>query len=568
MFSLVLNVVRWIFRRLTWLLAIVAVLWAGWLVQSQLKALTDLVGTVEYLKNGQSKLRNDFRELAVQAGQSVAKLKSATVIQLDQRINFLTKQIESNNQRLDELDGILTKLNPAKHLDVAKLKIEIEIASRELDHLRYLREVSAKSSRVGGLAVDCENIRLQHVAVWNNYEAAKARLDSFNASGNLNSQWNPLSEEFKTRKALESGYKELVAKTQYLKSQYDQCLSSLVEAKRVLAGFDRAKEFALNNQKIEPILSELGGQIAAIQDQVDKHWLKPILLDPLKQILPIAVTILAGAIVVPITIKLVLYFLLAPIAGRQTPICLDPTSDRENPRSLTDSKSAVSISLDVPSDSELLVQPSYFHSAPERCEISSKFVLDSRFVMTSLAAGMYNLTAVRSEEPFSAALSAGQESLSELLRFDIGEGQSVCIRPRNLVGVIQRRSAPVRISSHWRLFSLQAWLTLQLRYLVFHGPASIIVKGCRGVRVELAEGGKAIEQACTVGFSANLNYSTTRTETFMAYFGGKKELLRDRFSGQSGYFIYEAMPDPSKRVGITGRGIEGIADAVLKLFGI
>ncbi|MCK7502947.1 MAG: hypothetical protein MZV70_01815 [Desulfobacterales bacterium] len=30
---------------------------------------------------------------------------------------------------------------------------------------------------------------------------------------------------------------------------------------------------------------------------------------------------------------------------------------------------------------------------------------------------------------------------------------------------------PMQITRHWRLGSLSAWLTLQLRYIVFHGPA-------------------------------------------------------------------------------------------------
>jgi hypothetical protein len=189
-------------------------------------------------------------------------------------------------------------------------------------------------------------------------------------------------------------------------------------------------------------------------------------------------------------------------------------------------------------------------------------------VLTSLAARMYNLTAVRADKPFAATVSSGHESLAELMRFEIAEGDAICIRPSNLIGVVQKRSSPVRITSHWRLGSLQAWLTMQLRYLVFHGPASIIVKGCRGVRVDSAAEGKAIDQALTVGFSAMLNYSTSRTETAMAYLTGKKGLLRDRFLGRSGFFVYEEMPAPSKKSGISGKGLEGVSDAVLKLFGI
>lgn len=180
---------------------------------------------------------------------------------------------------------------------------------------------------------------------------------------------------------------------------------------------------------------------------------------------------------------------------------------------------------------------------------------------------MYNLTAVRADEPFSATVSSGNDALAELLSFEITRGEAVCLRPTNLVGVIQKRDAPVEITSHWRLGSLQAWLTMQFRYLVFHGPVTLIVKGGRGVRIESADG-RSVEQVSTVGFSANLDYSTSRTETVLAYLSGKKGLLRDRFVGRSGFFIYEEMPDPSKRSGISGRGIEGVSDAILKLVGV
>ena len=123
MFSLALDVGRWVFRRIILFLVISAILWAGWLVKVQLRGFSDLESTVEYLRNGQSKLRSDLSELSVQAEQSVSKLKSATVVQLDQRILQLTKQIGSNSQKLGELDGILTKLNPAKQIDGKRLTI-------------------------------------------------------------------------------------------------------------------------------------------------------------------------------------------------------------------------------------------------------------------------------------------------------------------------------------------------------------------------------------------------------------------------------------------------------------
>ena len=59
------------------------------------------------------------------------------------------------------------------------------------------------------------------------------------------------------------------------------------------------------------------------------------------------------------------------------------------------------------------------------------------------------------------------------------------------------------------------------------------MQGCRGVRVEPATGGRAINQAATIAFSANLPYSTRRCETFAAYLFGQKELLNDIFGSAS-----------------------------------
>lgn len=568
MFSIVMELGKWVFRRIVWLLLILVVLWAGWLVQSQLKDLANLEGNLQYLKSGEAKLRSDLKDLERQTEQSVLKLETAAVVKLDQRIAELSKQIESNNAKILELDTILNKLNPAKHLDIARLKIEIEFSSQELEHLRYLKEVSSQSSKVGKLTEYCEKVRLQHVAEWNAYQAAKVSLDRHNATASIHSQWNPLSAEYSERTDLELVRDGHAKNTQQWKSQYEQCLTNQASAQRALSGLEQVKGFVLKNQKVQLALRELDGHIQSIQGTVDKHWLKPILFDPLKQMFPIAVGILATAIFVPLAIKLCLYFVLAPLSARGPPICLLPGAKATKKLPSVERQSAVSLTLGIQPGSELVVLPQYFHSAPERCKTSSKYVLNAKYTMTCLAAGMYNLTSVQSDEPFSATVSSGQESLTEVLQFQLLEGEAVCLRPTNLIGVIQNCNAPVRVTSHWRLGSLQAWLTLQLRYLVFYGPATFIVRGCRGVRIEPVSDGNSIEQVSTVGFSANLSYSATRTETAMAYLTGKKGLLRDRFCGQTGFFIYEEMPDPSKRAGLTGRGIEGVSDAVLKLFGI
>lgn len=99
------------------------------------------------------------------------------------------------------------------------------------------------------------------------------------------------------------------------------------------------------------------------------------------------------------------------------------------------------------------------------------------------------------------------------------------LHSRAIAAVAQPLDRPLRVTSHWRPGSLSAWLTLQLRVLAFHGPARVIIKGGRGVRVLRAERGRIFGQDHLVGFSTDLAYSVSRTETLWPYF-----LVASRFS--------------------------------------
>jgi len=126
----------------------------------------------------------------------------------------------------------------------------------------------------------------------------------------------------------------------------------------------------------------------------------------------------------------------------------------------------------------------------------------------------------------------------------------------------------MRITRHWRLGTLNAWLTLQLRFLVFHGPATLLVKGARGVRLERADGGRAVNQSATLGFGANVAYSQVRTETFFPYLSGRQALFNDRFSALDGACLYEETTGYGRDKGPAGRQLEGLVDALLKILGL
>jgi len=316
---------------------------------------------------------------------------------------------------------------------------------------------------------------------------------------------------------------------------------------------------------------EVEGQIADASKKIGQSYIARI-IEVVRQELPIALGILVGIVLAPIGIKAFLYFVVAQWAAGCPPICILPSATgrvsaitREGDR---EKVSEVSVPIVLGEHQELLIQPDYLQSTSLRAKKSTKWLLNPSIPLSSLLSGMFLLTRITPSASDPVVISATKDPNSEIGIIDLGPDAAFVCEPRCLAGVIQDRAAPVRITRHWRLGSLHGWLTLQLRFLVFHGPGQLIVKGCRGIRVESANPGRLINQAATLGFSANLAYANTRCETFVSYWTGKEDLFNDLFNGEPGVYAYEEIPDAMQKGGISGRGLQGIADAILKVFGV
>jgi hypothetical protein len=295
----------------------------------------------------------------------------------------------------------------------------------------------------------------------------------------------------------------------------------------------------------------------------------------LREELPLALAILTGIVFLPIGIKVFFYFVIAPLAANREPIRLLPFASGRVGSPILDGVlpnggervSAVSIPILLDENQEMLIQPEYLQSISLQARKTTKWLLNSRIPFTSLLSGMFMLTRVGPAGSEPVVISATKDPLSEIGIVDLADGAAFVCQPRALAGVVQDRERPISITRHWRLGSLQGWLTLQLRFLVFHGPGQLILKGCRGIRMEQAGKARTINQAATLGFSANVSYANTRCETFVSYWAGKEDLFNDLFVGEAGVYVYEETPDLRRASGI-GRPLQGFADAVLKVFGV
>lgn len=319
---------------------------------------------------------------------------------------------------------------------------------------------------------------------------------------------------------------------------------------------------------------ELRQQIEEKRQQLAGHWASRA-WQAVTPVLGWALWVMLLILVIPPAVKAFWFFVVAPFASSLRPIRIGRPGGgdvrwAEERLAETDAQrgSAVSQRLLLRPGEELLVRPEYLQSSVVGAQADSQLLLSPALPFGSLATGLVGLTRIRPAQETSATLSATKDLIDEIGVLEIPEGSALVFRPRNLVGVVQRVGQPLRLERVWRAACLMSWLTLRLRHLVFHGPCALVVKGARGIALEPAAGGRRVADAATMGWSAGLDYSVTRSETFLAYLTGKQSLFHDRFEGANGHVIYEEMPRARSKSGLFGRGLEGLGDGLLKIAGL
>ncbi|MCC7219039.1 MAG: hypothetical protein IT517_19855 [Burkholderiales bacterium] len=546
--------------------AIVTVLAAGRVAWTSYGESRSADAEIVSLKNARLELAAWRQSAATEATARVAALEAASQDALDRRI----AEIDASTNALaapGKWSRIVRATATSGAGDAMLREFERVAQARLLASEREIL-VQLRDVRIGVRALEAR--RLAHLEAY----AALKQNEFAQASLRLEHPVRvrlPLTAERAQMARLEREHDALLARNQQAHDAYELQRKVNKVASLPERGFER---FA---QAIDDALRQLDAYIAQRETAKAQSWFDQG-KSAVEGVLMPALWILAAIVVTPIAIKAVFYYGLAPLAARRPPVCLLPAAAgslewpavpgaAETERAKI---SAVALPLALEPSDVLVVHPDFLQSISAGARAETQWLLDRKYPLTSLAAGMRMLTRIRISAggDHVIVVSATREPLAEVGVLALPEGASFVLQPRALVGALYAVDRPLRITSAWRLLSLHAWLTLQLRYLVFHGPVRLLVKGCRGVRVEPAGSGRAVNQAATIGFSANLRYSTTRSETFAAYLFGQRELLNDRFTGDHGYYAYEEIPDRRRAGGVMGRGLEGLTDSALKVFGV
>jgi len=535
--------------------------WAQW------RAWQALQTEAAQLTAAQAAFSGHIQAQAAASRQHTTGLAAAPLAVLTERLQTLDERLRRAQQERAGLGGVVlldAERTPfvQAHLQALRLDVDIQLLQQERAYVQELRWRLQATQSAEQQRAELQRLRQNHARLYAQWQAVQAERQALLENHPIKCRLPVASPERTACEDLRQQQAALLAANQRAAADHAAQRTRLQQAAPAPGPLGA---FEPHQAALQALAAPLQARHAALITQQGQHWLGRLAV-PVRQVVPTALLILLGIVLAPLGVKALLYFVLAPLAQRRPPVCLLPHT--LGALELVPGPSAVSHEVRVDPDHELLVHPEFLQSTAVQGDKNTCWLFSTRYPFTSLASGLVALTRVRTHEAARYVVSATHDAHSEIGMLHLPAGAALVMQPHNLVGVLQRRDAPVRITSRWRLGSLHAWLTLQLRYLAFHGPAQLIVQGCRGVRVEHAGQGRSIQQAATIGFNANLAYTTRRSDTFGAYLLGKQGLFNDSFDGAEGFYVYEEMPHTLLRGGRVRRGLEGVADSLLKVFGI
>ena len=547
------TIAGWLAGRFVLLLVILAALVAldayrdeSSLLTAQLKGLVPDAELIARLEHG----RNDLAEFsAIEVKGVNERLRAAqtqTERALDLRIAVLAREIAATeSRRRTSTQKTLALLSGKGFEEDLRTEIELQLLTAERDALQRLKgQLTERRSLLRTTAEDFENARLRTLQTYDAYLVRKAALDRFEAGQSILGRV-PGSAPWRERN-------RLVQDANRAAREYEMAGTGFYVARERLGKARSVSriEAELVESAGAAILTPLDDLIATKRAALESAERQAERIQrTVRKVFVNALLILVLVTLAPVGIKAFWYFVVAPAASRRPPIRLrqhagaaENAIPGDSPDAAWRAKvSAVSQEIRIGEHEELLVHPDFLQSSADRGRKDTKWVLDWGYPLTSLAAGMVALTRIRAAGAESFVVSSKTDPFAEIGVLELSDGSALVLQPRNLVGVVQNVGRPIRITRHWR-FGLGAWITFQFRYLIFEGPGRLIVQGCRGVRIEAANRGRSIDQGATIGFSANLDYSRRRSETFGAYLMGMRGLFNDNFSGGPGCYVYEEMP--------------------------
>lgn len=547
------RLLRWIGRRALLYVLLVLALAAGQFIHREWSQASTYTKNLQTLRTGEEQLRSDRDEWMQDFREATTGLETKGTEVLAERIADREREKKDAENQLKE--GLI--FSPNVLLQNQRRKLQIARLHHELTALYAAKEIAEGREAKPRLQAELQKAEVR-------CDRATAELKALDSR--LSYRWRSLvesGEHKRLRTAAESACDDRDRARQRLKIVTSG--AGVRELERVLASAEDDLDSTYDG-----VLSDVAAEHKNADKQLNGTLTQKVLLwaeaRHVDSLLWRALVALLGIMAMPYAIRLLFWLVLAPVAERRSAIRLNVPGGRGASIPHVE-RSTTAVSIRLAADEELLVRQGYRQTTSADGHKATRWLLDWRRPFASIVSGMTFLTRIRGAGE-TTTVSAVRDPFAEVTVLTLPKDATCVLQPHALAAVVQPIDRPLRLSSHWRIRSLNAWLTMQLRYIVFHGPCRLVIKGGRGVRAERAERGRIFGQAQLVGFSADLDYSVTRTETFWPYFLGHEQLFKDKVEAGEGVLIIEEAPMAGRKSASARRGLEDVFEVVTKAVGI
>ena len=456
----------------------------------------------------------------------------------------------------------------APSLQLLKLDVDIEVLDQADRHISTI-EVRARdiSSCLRTPKVSCENqVRQLQAQVAQHSANINAWTNQIQGIRTQNPYLVKLCATYNGNAIGSLPCRQIAVHQQAITSEQDRLVQTSKRISLLRQAEKTANEplpFTVSSANIDAKRALLRSHTEELDVWLGKNWLEQTLSLVKNQFL-YALWVVLLAILTPLLFRAAIW-IGAGMGKRLNGITLFPDASPD----MLVTNSSKSCRVDLAFGTELLLPMGYPLSKLDGLECDTqpiKLFLSKPLI--SMASGMYLLNRMVTRTSGTAMLTVPENDPSACLSIvELKEESCLVLRPRYLLGVIQECGKPVTISGHYRIFSSASWLTGQFRYIVFHGPGKLILKGGHEVIVEPVQSGLESNRHMTIGYTANLEYSVIRRSDFLSFVLGSSYLGGERFSGQSGVVLSSATAI-TNQVGRSAKGSPPWVDTIRTVLGL
>lgn len=250
----------------------------------------------------------------------------------------------------------------------------------------------------------------------------------------------------------------------------------------------------------------------------------------------------------PLVWKAFWYYGVAPWAQSATPLRLIPEDATGRLEVVGRGKA---IEIEVRPDRPLVARMDWVQQYTPGLTKRTRLLLDWRSPFISYAAGLREMTELRSAvgesasasssspaPPQTVTLTSALDPQAYLLAVELVNHPGLVLRPGAVVAV----AGSVGIRSLWRLGHLHAWIAGRLRHILFFGTGTLYITGHGGLDLLRMNQPIVVEESLVVGSDARAEFSAIRSETFWPFFRGRTSLFDYRFSGNHCFLRQISVP--------------------------